>query len=81
MRSGGFAIGLMPRVGLKADASGVTWRRNGLALPGDAASDRASVDVDFRDDALYIAFVREQGVRADVGREDDVGCGKLRERQ
>jgi hypothetical protein len=38
---------------LKADASRVSWRRNGLELVGKGASDGGSVDVDFGDDTLY----------------------------
>jgi hypothetical protein len=39
---------------LKAGASGVSWRRNGLV--GKGASDGGSVDVDLEGGALYVTI-------------------------
>jgi hypothetical protein len=52
----GFSIGLMPRILLKADASGVSWRRNGLELVGKEASDDGSVDIGCNEDVLNSSY-------------------------
>ena len=59
----------MPRIGLKADASGVSWRRNGLDLVEQSASDRGLADVDFWYSAIYISYTHRLALVHYLGRQ------------